>query len=68
MKFGLFRKDEITLGEIFRIKENEAEVKNKNKIGIGIQKTITAAKKPLTFGEWRAFIHYQLQMSLIKLK
>ena len=66
MKFGIFRKDQITLDEICRIKENEAELKNIYKIGIGIQKTIIAAKKPLTFAEWRAFIHYQLQIGLAK--
>lgn len=66
MDFTTFRKDEITLGEIFRIKENEAETNSKYKIGIGIQKTIIAAKKPLTFAEWRAFIHYQLQIGLVK--
>lgn len=68
MYFTSFRLDDITISEIKRIKENEAENKIKNKVGIGIQKTVVAAKKPLTFAEWRAFIHFQLQCSLCRVK
>ena len=68
MDFRTFRKDETSLGEISRIKENEAEEKPKYKVAIGIKKTVTASIKPKTFAEWKAFIHFQLQCSLCRVK
>lgn len=68
MDFTSFRLDDTTISEIKRIKENEAEEKPKYKVAIGIKKTVVAAKKPLTFAEWRAFIHFQLQCSLCRVK